>query len=256
MTGVQTCALPICFVGGAASASLAWSARPGHAQQTVDGSDFRVTLLGTGTPVPSITRFGPSTLVEAGPEKLLFDCGRGATQRLWQLKIKFSDVSSLFLTHLHSDHIVGIPDLWATGWLNQAWGGRREPLAVYGPSGTRDMIEHMRAAFAWDTQSRVKEQPLPMSGHEVRTVEIADGVIFDRNGVKVSAFTVDHGMANAPAFGFRIEYDGRVVVLSGDANPSEGLARAARGVDLYVQDRKSTRLNSSHIPLSRMPSSA
>lgn len=206
-----------------------------HAQARADGDDFRITLLGTGTPVPSIRRFGPSTLIQVGGETLLFDCGRGATQRLWQLGVRFSTVSSLFLTHLHSDHIVGIPDLWATSWLNQAWGGRREPLAVYGPPGARDMIENMRKAFAWDTQSRIKEQNLPMSGHEVATTEIGEGIVFNRNGVVVRAFAVDHGVANAPAFGFRIEYDGRIVTLSGDANPSEGLVNAARGADLYIQ---------------------
>ena len=125
--------------------ALATFAARARAQEKADGEDFKVTLLGTGTPVPSLKRFGPSSLVQAGGETFMIDCGRGATQRLWQLGVRFSTVSSLFLTHLHSDHIVGIPDLWATGWLNQAWGGRREPLAVYGPPGTRNMMENMRA---------------------------------------------------------------------------------------------------------------
>ncbi len=83
---------------------------------------FKVTLLGTGNPRPVMERFGPSILVEAGQEKLLFDCGRGATQRIYQLKVPFAEVNALFLTHLHSDHVVGIPDLWLTGW-------------IYGPEG-------------------------------------------------------------------------------------------------------------------------
>ena len=78
---------------------------------TLGAADFRVTLLGTGSPPPAMDRFGPSILIEAGTEKLLFDCGRGATQRLRQLGIPLKDVSALFLTHLHSDHTVGIPDL-------------------------------------------------------------------------------------------------------------------------------------------------
>ena len=81
---------------------------------------FRVTLLGTGGPPPIMDRFGPSTLVEAGTEKFLFDGGRGSLQRLFQLGIPFSAINGLFLTHLHSDHVVGIPDLWLTGWLGQA----------------------------------------------------------------------------------------------------------------------------------------
>src|SRR5690242_2557409 len=77
-------------------------------------SNIKVTLLGTGAPVPSVERFGPAILVEAGGQKLLFDCGRGAAQRVWQLKIPLGKIDRLFLTHLHSDHVVGIPDLWLT----------------------------------------------------------------------------------------------------------------------------------------------
>src|SRR5262245_249422 len=96
-------------------------------------SPFKVTLLGTGSPVPSVERFGPSILVEAGGQKLLFDCGRGASQRLWQLKIPLGKIDALFLTHLHSDHVVGIPDLWLTGWIPAVYGRRAVPFQVLGP---------------------------------------------------------------------------------------------------------------------------
>ncbi len=88
-------------------------------------SQFRVTLIGSGNPIPAADRFGPATLIEAGDQKLLFDAGRGATIRLWQLKIPFNKISPLFLTHFHSDHTVGIPDLWLTGWLGGLADGRR-----------------------------------------------------------------------------------------------------------------------------------
>src|SRR5690348_8547722 len=104
---------------------------------------IKVTLLGTGNPRPVMTRFGPSILVEAGQEKLLFDCGRGAMQRLYQLKHD-TDITALFLTHLHSDHVVGLTDFWLTGWVM----GRKEPLRLFGPDGTTDMAKHLTEAFA------------------------------------------------------------------------------------------------------------
>ena len=113
-------------------------------------SDFKVTLLGTGTPSPVIDRFGASTLVEAGDEKFLFDCGRGAAQRLFQLRVPFNDVHRLYLTHMHSDHLVGIPDLWLTGWIF----GRKVPFEVWGPEGTRHMMSHLEQAFEADIHIR------------------------------------------------------------------------------------------------------
>ncbi len=94
---------------------------------------IKVTLLGTGSPIPAIDRFGPSTLVEAGGQKFLFDCGRGAGMRLWQLQIPLGQIHMLFLTHLHSDHTVGIPDVWLTGWIPAAYGRREIPFEVWGP---------------------------------------------------------------------------------------------------------------------------
>src|ERR1051325_4551150 len=104
---------------------------------------FKVTLLGTGSPQPRMDRFGPSILVEAGGKKLLFDCGRGATQRIEQVRIPFTEIDALFLTHLHSDHVVGIPDLWLTGWAR----GRKVPFQVWGPVGTKEMMSHLKEAF-------------------------------------------------------------------------------------------------------------
>ena len=133
--------------------------------------DIKVTLLGTGNPRPVMSRFGSSILVEAGKEKLILDCGRGATQRLYQLKIPFSEITALFLTHLHSDHTVGIPDLWLTGWVM----GRTTPLKVWGPEGTKAMMEHLQQAYAFDIHIRRDvDTKLPGAGAEVIAQDIEE----------------------------------------------------------------------------------
>jgi ribonuclease Z len=194
--------------------------------------DFKVTLLGTGNPRPVMSRFGPSILVEAGKQKLLFDCGRGATQRLYELKIPFNDISALFLTHLHSDHTVGIPDLWLTGWVM----GRSIPLPVWGPEGTQAMMQHLQEAYAFDIHIRRDvDTKLPGAGVEIAAKDIEEGVVYNNAGVKVTAFLVDHGEIK-PAFGYRVDYGGHSVTMSGDTRPSENLIKFAQGTDVLIHE--------------------
>jgi ribonuclease Z len=194
--------------------------------------DFKVTLLGTGNPRPVISRFGPSILVEAGKEKLLFDCGRGATQRLYQLKTPFTEITGLFLTHLHSDHTVGIPDLWLTGWVM----GRDTPLPVWGPKGTKAMMRHLQEAYAFDIHIRRDvDTKLPGAGATMVAKDIQQGVVYEKGGVRVTAFLVDHGEIK-PAFGYRIDYGGHSVTLSGDTRPSDNLVRFAQGTDVLIHE--------------------
>lgn len=210
---------------------------PARAQVGAGDDEIRVTLLGTGTPIPLVTRFGPSTLIQAGSETLLFDVGRGATQRLWQLGVRFGSVDAVFLTHLHSDHLVGLPDFWLMGWLNQAWGQRKVPLQIHGPVGTTDLVQNLRKAFAWDVEHRLadgKPGAVPTEAVEMQSTEFREGVVYERNGVRVTAILVEHGGAIRPAYGFRIDYRGRSVVLSGDTEPSDNLVRHATGVDLLI----------------------
>jgi ribonuclease Z len=194
--------------------------------------DIRITLLGTGVPTPVMERFGPSTLVEAGGEILLFDAGRGAIQRLYQLKTPLKKLRAVFLTHLHSDHTVGLPDVWLTGWLS----GRPEvPLHVWGPRGTKAMMKYLDLAYQYDIRIRLYDDRTPPEGVVVLAEDISEGVVFERNGVKVTAIEVDHAPIR-PAFGYRIDYAGRAVVISGDTRFSEHLIQHAQGADVIVHE--------------------
>ena len=190
---------------------------------------IRVTLLGTGGPGPSVERFGTSTLVEAGDQVLLFDCGRGVTQRLAQAGVALKDVDAVFLTHLHSDRTLGLPDLWLTGWLR----GRSDPMLVFGPDGTQDMARHFEQAFRADIASHPDLAP---EAAAIAAHDIGENVVYSTDDVTVTAFVVDHGSI-APAYGYRIDYQGRrSVVLSGDTRYSDNLIRMARGVQLLVHE--------------------
>ena len=196
--------------------------------------EFRVTLLGTGSPAPVMRRFGPGVLVQAGGKTLLIDCGRGTTQRLMQSGLRLGQVDALFLTHLHSDHIVGIPDLWLTGWLEANYAQRKGPFVVYGPVGTQGMMDGLVKAYDWDIQARIADQDLKPANIRAVVSEFKPGVIYDQGGVKVTAIEVDHGELLKPAFGFRVDYDGRSVTISGDTRFSENLIDKGMGTDLLI----------------------
>ncbi len=195
---------------------------------------FRVTLIGTGTPTPHPQRLGPATMVQVGNQTLLFDAGRGVPIRFSQLRIPMARIDTLFITHYHSDHVSGIPDLWLTGWL-PAGGQRKQPFRVIGPTGAKALMAHLEKAYAADVRIRIADQKLSPAGATVVTEEFAsDGVIYERDGVRVTAFEVDHGVEIKPAYGYRIDYKGRSALISGDTRFSENLIRNGMGVDLLV----------------------
>jgi ribonuclease Z len=196
------------------------------------GQEIKVTLLGTGCPPAVVNRFGPSILVEAGGQKFIFDAGRGALQRLNQVKVPWRDVNGVFLTHLHSDHVVGFPDLWLTGWLTP---GRDRPLQVWGPRGTKRMMSLLEQAFEYDIRIRLYDDRAPPDGVVILAEDITEGFVYENGGVKITAFEVDHTPVK-PAFGYRIDYSGRSVVLSGDTRTSENLIRHAQNVDLVIHE--------------------
>ena len=201
----------------------------GYAQET-----FRVTLVGTGTPTLNPQRFGPATLVEVGNQKLLFDVGRAVPIRLFQLHISLASIDVHFITHFHSDHVSGIPDLWLTGWL-PGGGGRKRPFRVIGPIGAKDLMANLERAYAADIRIRIADQKLPLAGASIIAEEFStDGVVYERDGIRVTAFEVDHGDNIKPAYGYRVDYKGRSVLISGDTRFSENLIRNGMGVDLLV----------------------
>jgi ribonuclease Z len=200
----------------------------------IDHPNLTVILLGTaGGPTILAQRLGISTLVVAGSETLLFDCGRGAPIGMVRASISPADVTKVFLTHLHSDHVIALPELYLYPWASE---GRTTPLQVWGPDGTRAMMEHLQKAFAFDIHIRRDvDEKFSAEGIEVIATDIHEGVVYQANGVKVTAFLVDHGPVK-PAFGYRIEYQGRSVVMSGDTRPSENLIKFAKGADLLIHE--------------------
>lgn len=195
-----------------------------------------VTILGSGSPVPSNVRFSQAILVEAGGARLLIDAGRGATIRLSQLGVALRDVTAVFLTHLHSDHVDGLQDLWSTGWLPTPFGSRVKPLTIYGPEGTVAMTKGLTSAFAWDIKTRIADEKLPPAGIAWDAHDIDAGVVYDRDGVKVSAFATHHGDLIHPNFGYVVEYSGKKVVISSDTTYDERIAQQAKGADLLLHE--------------------
>jgi ribonuclease Z len=199
-------------------------------------AEMRVTLLGTGTPTPRLGRFSASTLIEAGSERLIFDLGRGSTIRLFQKKIPLGSITAHFITHLHSDHVVGLPDMWLSGWIGTPWGSRKSPMVLYGPKGTVAMTEYLTKAFSEDIRIRIDDEDYPPAGIAFAAKDIEPGLVYDRNGVKVTAIEVNHGEKIKPSFGYVIEFDGKKVVLSGDTRPDERVAKAAESADLLIHE--------------------
>lgn len=194
---------------------------------------LRVLLLGTGSPSLSLKRHGIATLIRADGEWLLFDAGRATLQRMYEMAVPAGEVRNLFLTHLHSDHLCGLPDFWMTGWFMLH---RDRPLRVFGPEGTTRFIAGLRDAFAFDLDIRPKDGLAPSpEGHLFEVSEFGPGVVFRSGAVTVTSFLVDHGPAR-PSYGFTISCGGRRVVLSGDTTWCESLVEQATGADLVVQE--------------------
>ena len=207
----------------------------------VSEAPITVTLLGTSAPTLNPDRFLMSTLITAGKKQFIVDAGRGAVIRLAQLNPgqetkSFARLDRVLLTHLHFDHIVSLDDLWLSRWMNAR---RQEPLQVWGPTGTKSFIDHMTSSYEVDISNRLDAAEAVgiegnVSGVTIITTEITeDGVIYEEDGITITAFAVDHGM---PALGYRIDYEDKSVVISGDTTYSPNLIQYAHGADLLLHE--------------------
>ncbi len=194
--------------------------------------DLRVTLLGSGGNFPEPGRLGPSILVEADGKAYIFDAGRGVVQRLANVGLLRDEISGVFFTHLHSDHVVGFPGLWLGGWL---FSRRDTPWQIFGPAGTQNMVEHLRLAFSFDIDIRISDDGVPASGIVANVTEVEDGYIWEDGNVIIRAIEVDHRPIE-PAFGYRIDVGDYSVALSGDTRYSESFIAGAQGVDLLIHE--------------------
>lgn len=197
---------------------------------------MRITLLGTGSPLPDPNRAGPATLVEAGGLQLLFDCGRGVLMRLAAAGLPSPALlAAQFLTHLHSDHVSDFNDVVTTRWVTSP---APSPLVVVGPPGTERFADRTLEMLTDDIGYRIAHHEDLQWQPGVEVTEVLDGPVtldaLSAAGVSVTAEPTDHRPV-APTVGYRVEHDGAVVAIAGDTVPCEGLDALVAGADVYVQ---------------------
>lgn len=195
-----------------------------------------IKLLGTGCPSPSYIRFGPSTLVQIQSKNYLFDAGSGVTQRLNESGIKSSDIDVLFITHMHSDHIVDIYQLYISGWHQ----GRKKPFKIIGPLGVKDFFGSLLKAFHKELEGRTNWEARPNeSGLLYEVYEVGKNYTYEDNIAQITAFEVDHKPVD-PAYGYKIEFyeddKNKKIVISGDTRKSKNLIEESYKANALVHE--------------------
>ena len=197
-----------------------------------------VVMLGTGTPNADPDRFGPSVAVVVNNTAFIVDAGPGVVRRAAAAAkagtkaLDVANLKTLFLTHLHSDHTLGYPDLL----LSPVVLDRKGPLRVYGPKGTQEMTDHIFAAWRKDIDVRVNGlEGGDASSYKADVHEIKPGTVLSENGVKVTAFAVKHGSWDE-SFGYRFDTPDRSIVISGDTGPTSAVADACHGCDVMIYE--------------------
>ena len=197
---------------------------------------MKLVLLGTGTPNAEPKRSGPAAAVVWGDATLLVDCGPGVVRRARAAAEEHPELaperlSTLLLTHLHSDHTVGLPDLALTPWTLE----RHDPLRIWGPAGTAEMAAHVQAAWKEDVGERLEgEEPANDSGWKMHAMDVESGFTLEMGGIRATAFGVSHGTMKA--LGWRITGPGGTVVFSGDTAPFPGIEELYSGADILVHE--------------------
>jgi ribonuclease BN (tRNA processing enzyme) len=207
-----------------------------HAQSS-PAMKTQIVMLGTGTPLPDPDRSGPSTAIVVNGTAYIVDFGAGIVRRAAAARdrgIKALEPTTLniaFLTHLHADHTLGFADLILTPWIM----GRKDPLQVYGPPGTRAMAEHILEAYDVDIKTRTEGlEHSNKTGYKVNVHEITSGIVYKDANVTVKAFKTDHGSINS--YGYRFETADRTIVISGDTNPKSEVMENCHGCDVLIHE--------------------
>jgi ribonuclease BN (tRNA processing enzyme) len=197
-----------------------------------------IVFLGTGFPLPTPDRQGPSLAVIANGKAYIVDSGVGLVRQANAAYIsgvkalKPDGLGIAFITHLHSDHTLGLADLIFTPWVI----GRTTPLELYGPAGIKAMADNILKAYEQDIRIRIEGlEGANKTGYKVNAHEIAPGAVYQDANVKVTAFLVDHG-SWTQAYGYRFDAGGKTIVISGDTRPSEGVIKACDGCDVLVHE--------------------
>ncbi|OXM83445.1 MBL fold metallo-hydrolase [Paenibacillus rigui] len=201
---------------------------------------LKVILLGTGSPRAFYGRAKPAVAVLAGHKTFLVDCGGGVVDQLIKAGVMPQRISDVLFTHHHYDHNGGFFDVFITSWrthitAERVFEGRSVPMQVYGPETTKDIIGKMRESFEFDVKLRVSYNLSDEAGARIEYTERNEGVVYDQDGIKITAFEVDHRPVY-PAVAYKFEYNGKSVVISGDTIPVPNMVKYSQGVDLLVHE--------------------